>query len=163
MREHKLSLSTAESCTGGLIAAQITSVPGASEVYPGGIVSYSNAMKMSQLGVNASSLETYGAVSETVAKEMATGALVATQSDLAIAVTGIAGPGGGSEEKPVGTVWIAWGRSENLHSVCLQLPFDRQGFQLWVAALAQELLRREVLGISGLPSLVQRYRRGGSI
>ena len=163
LREHKLSLSTAESCTGGLIAAQITSVPGASEVYPGGIVSYSNAMKMSQLGVNASSLETYGAVSETVAKEMATGALVATQSDLAIAVTGIAGPGGGSEEKPVGTVWIAWGRSENLHSVCLQLPFDRQGFQLWVAALAQELLRREVLGISGLPSLVQRYRRGSSI
>ena len=163
LQERNLSLSTAESCTGGLIAAQITSVPGASEIYPGGIVSYSNAVKMSQLGVKATSLKQHGAVSEIVAREMAAGALAVTKSDLAIAVTGIAGPGGGSEEKPVGTVWIAWGRAEKLHSVCLQLPFDRQGFQLWVAALAQELLRRDVLGITGLPSLVQRYRRGGSI
>ena len=125
LREHKLSLSTAESCTGGLIAAQITSVPGASEVYPGGIVSYSNAMKMSQLGVNASSLETYGAVSETVAKEMAAGALVATKSDLAIAVTGIAGPGGGSEEKPVGTVWFGFLCGEKAEQIKQVFSGDR--------------------------------------
>ena len=162
LRQRKLSLSTAESCTGGLIAAQITSVAGASEVYPGGIVSYSNAMKMSQLGVSAESLERDGAVSESVALAMAAGAIRVGNADLGIAVTGIAGPGGGSEDKPVGTVWIAWGRAAQLKSLCLQLPFDRQGFQLWVAALSQELLRREISGIDALPSLIQRYRRGGS-
>ncbi len=159
MKRAGRKLCTAESCTGGLIAAQITSVAGASAVFPGGIVSYSNAMKHSQLGVARDILERCGAVSEEVAMAMARGALRAGSADLALAVTGIAGPGGGSDDKPVGTVWLAWGDAEQLRSLCLQLPFDRQGFQQWVAALGIDLLRRQLLGVNTLPGVVQRYRR----
>ena len=159
LNKQKKILCTAESCTGGLIASQITDIPGASKVFPGGIVSYSNAMKTSQLGVSEALLLQHGAVSKPVALAMAKGALCVGQADIAIAVTGIAGPDGGSEDKPVGTVWIAWGTASNLQARCLVLPFDRQAFQMWVSALGMELVRRQLLGIEAMPSLVQRYCR----
>jgi len=104
--EQKLTIATAESCTGGLIGAAITSIPGSSEPFKGGIIAYENTVKMRQLGVPEETLNAHGAVSEKVAKAMAQGALRTLNVDLAISVTGIAGPGGGSDEKPVGTVWI---------------------------------------------------------
>ncbi|WP_291528674.1 CinA family protein [Bacteroides sp. UBA939] len=102
-----LSLSTAESCTGGNIAALITSVPGSSEYFNGGIVAYSNEVKMSLLGVSAGTLDNHGAVSRETVIEMVKGAMKAMNTDCAVATSGIAGPGGGTPEKPVGTVWIA--------------------------------------------------------
>lgn len=107
MQERKLTLSTAESCTGGHIAQLITQHPGCSAVFAGGAVTYSNALKMSVLGVKASTLDAHGAVSEQTVKEMALGAIHHFKTDYAVAVSGVAGPDGGTEQKPVGTVWIA--------------------------------------------------------
>jgi len=109
-REQNLRLVTAESCTGGLIAALLTAIPGSSEVFERGFVTYSNAAKSELLGVRPETLASFGAVSEEVAREMARGALGAAPADLALAVTGIAGPGGGSAEKPVGLVWFGLAR-----------------------------------------------------
>ncbi len=100
-------VSTAESCTGGMVAAAITDVAGSSAVFDRGFVTYSNAAKMQMLGVRLSALETHGAVSEAVAIAMAQGALVHSAATLAVSITGIAGPGGGSETKPVGLVHFA--------------------------------------------------------
>ncbi len=102
-----LWITTAESCTGGLIAGALTSAPGASRCVAAGYVTYSNVAKTDALGVSAETLASYGAVSAEVAGEMSRGALVTARADLALAVTGIAGPGGGSAEKPVGLVFIA--------------------------------------------------------
>lgn len=107
LKTKKLSLSTAESCTGGGIAALVTSVPGSSEYFNGGIVAYSNEVKMSLLHVSAETLEKYGAVSRETVTEMVKGAMETLKTDCAVATSGIAGPGGGTPEKPVGTVWIA--------------------------------------------------------
>lgn len=103
----KLFLSTAESCTGGGIAALITSIPGSSNYFKGGIVAYSNEVKMSLLDVSAETLEMYGAVSRETVTEMAKGVMKRLKTDCAIATSGIAGPGGGTPEKPVGTIWMA--------------------------------------------------------
>lgn len=108
--EKDLTLATAESCTGGLIGAAITSIPGSSTPFKGGIIAYDNAVKISHLKVSKQDLEKHGAVSEAVAKQMAEGALNAINVDIAVSVTGVAGPGGGSIEKPVGTVWIGIAR-----------------------------------------------------
>ena len=102
------TVATAESCTGGWIAKAITDVPGSSQVLGYGIVSYSNGAKQSLLGVNSTTLEAHGAVSAEVVEEMASGALKLSDASIAVAVSGIAGPDGGSSEKPVGTVWFAW-------------------------------------------------------
>lgn len=107
LKTKKLSLSTAESCTGGGIAALVTSVSGSSEYFNGGIVAYSNEVKMSLLHVSAETLEKYGAVSHETVTEMVKGAMETLKTDCAVATSGIAGPGGGTPEKPVGTVWIA--------------------------------------------------------
>ena len=107
LKAKKLSLSTAESCTGGGIAALITSVPGSSEYFNGSIVAYSNEIKMSLLHVSAETLEKHGAVSRETVTEMVKGAMKTLKTDCAVATSGIAGPGGGTPEKPVGTVWIA--------------------------------------------------------
>ena len=102
------AVSTAESCTGGWIAKSITDLPGSSAVFGYGVVSYSNGAKESILGVQNQTLEEHGAVSEPVVEEMAKGALRLSGADIAVAVSGVAGPDGGTEEKPVGTVWFAW-------------------------------------------------------
>lgn len=100
----------AESCTGGLVSAALTEIPGSSDVILGAFVTYSNDMKRSALGVSSDVLETFGAVSVAVAWAMAQGALARTQADVAVSITGVAGPGGGSERKPVGTVVFAKAR-----------------------------------------------------
>ena len=107
LKKKKLTVSTAESCTGGGIAALITSVPGSSEYFNGSIVAYSNEIKMSLLHVSAETLEKHGAVSRETVTEMVKGAMKTLKTDCAVATSGIAGPGGGTPEKPVGTVWIA--------------------------------------------------------
>jgi len=108
-RRKKLTLVTAESCTGGLIASALTEIAGSSDVVWGGFVSYANEAKVNMLDVSPSLIEDYGAVSEEVVRKMVAGALKNSSADVAVAVSGIAGPGGGSPEKPVGTVWIAAG------------------------------------------------------
>ncbi len=107
LADRKLTLSTAESCTGGLVAKRITDISGSSAVFEGGVVSYSNDVKMKMLGVAATTLAAHGAVSEETAREMASGALSRLESDVAVSTTGIAGPTGGTDEKPVGTVCFA--------------------------------------------------------
>lgn len=107
LKAKNLSLSTAESCTGGGIAALITSVPGSSEYFNGGIVAYSNEIKQDLLHVSAETLARHGAVSRETVVEMVKGAMKTLKTDCAVATSGIAGPGGGTPEKPVGTVWIA--------------------------------------------------------
>jgi len=101
-------VTTAESCTGGWVAKAITDIPGSSAVFGHGVVSYANSAKESFLGVQNQTLEEHGSVSEPVVKEMADGSLNLSGADIAVAVSGIAGPDGGTEEKPVGTVWFAW-------------------------------------------------------
>lgn len=110
LRQRGLKLATAESCTGGGLGYWITHLSGSSDWYERGFITYSNAAKIEMLGVNPLTLETNGAVSEQAAREMAEGALQHSTADWSIAVTGIAGPTGGSSQKPVGTVWIAWAR-----------------------------------------------------
>lgn len=109
---HRLTLATAESCTGGWIAKILTDLAGSSEWFAGGVVSYSNDVKQRLLGVRAQTLIAHGAVSAECAHEMVTGVLERLDTDLAVAVTGIAGPTGGTADKPVGTVWIAWQRRD---------------------------------------------------
>jgi nicotinamide-nucleotide amidase len=106
-RLHGLKVATAESCTGGLVSGALTEIPGSSDVLDRGFVTYSNAAKQTMLGVSAAILERHGAVSRETADAMAAGALAMSKADLSVAITGIAGPGGGSEEKPVGLVHFA--------------------------------------------------------
>lgn len=125
MQSKNLTLSTAESCTGGHIAHLITQHPGSSAVFLGGAVTYSNQLKTSLLGVEAETLDTFGAVSEETVKEMAVGAIKQFKTDYAIAVSGIAGPDGGTPTKPVGTVWIAIANKENTITKLLTLGNKR--------------------------------------
>jgi nicotinamide-nucleotide amidase len=125
-RRKQLILATAESCTGGLIAAAITSVPGSSDVFDAGFITYSNAAKRSMLGVPAALIASAGAVSEDVARAMADGAIRQSKADFAVAVTGVAGPGGGSAMKPVGLVHCAVA-SRNGGTVHLELHLGEIG------------------------------------
>lgn len=109
--KRRFTIATAESCTGGWVAKILTDRAGSSAYLLAGIVSYSNDAKSELLGVKDSSLESHGAVSEPVVREMVAGALATTGADVAVAISGVAGPDGGSDDKPVGTVWFAWGRS----------------------------------------------------
>lgn len=151
LREHKAKLVTAESCTGGLIASMITAIPGASHAYEAGFVTYSNTVKHHVLGVDQKVLDEHGAVSEAVVIQMAKGALQKSGADYVIAVSGIAGPEGGSEEKPVGTTWVAWGKKDQLKSEKFFYPGERKMFQMIVAAYGLDLTRRELLGITEKP------------
>jgi nicotinamide-nucleotide amidase len=126
LRERGLHLVTAESCTGGLIAAACTSIAGSSDWFERGVVSYSNEAKTDLLGVPAALITKHGAVSAEVARAMAEGALAHSSADLSLAVTGVAGPSGGTAEKPVGTVWLALARrGEPAQAVLLQLKGSR--------------------------------------
>ena len=125
LSQKQLKICTAESCTGGLIAKSFTDLAGSSVWFERGFVTYSDAAKTEMLGVPASLVEDYGAVSEAVANAMASGALEHSAADWAIAVTGVAGPDGGREEKPVGTVWIAHACKHHIIAKKYLFPGDR--------------------------------------
>jgi len=125
LRQHSWMLSTAESCTGGLIAAACTDLAGSSNWFERGFVTYSNAAKMDLLSVPSILLATHGAVSEPVVRAMAQGALTHARAQVSIAVTGVAGPGGGSADKPVGTVWLGWAVPGQIVSECQHFMGDR--------------------------------------
>ncbi len=147
LAERGMTFATAESCTGGLIANRITNVPGSSEVFTHGFVTYANEAKSGMLGVAAEDIEKHGAVSEVVARAMADGALRVSGASIAVAVTGIAGPGGGSEEKPVGTAWIAVAIQGGLtESFSVYHPRNRKDFKLAVSQGALEAVRRRLKG-----------------
>jgi nicotinamide-nucleotide amidase len=139
-------LATAESCTGGLIAHRITNVPGASAVFSHGYVTYSNIAKCGLLGVTADALASHGAVSEEVACQMAAGALRVSGADIVVAVTGIAGPDGGTLEKPVGTAWIGLAaRDAAAAAFRVFHPRNRHDFKLGVSQAALEAVRRKLM------------------
>ncbi len=148
LTKSKETLALAESCTGGLIAHQLTNVPGASAVLLAGLVTYSNQAKEKLLGVRAETLAEHGAVSQAVAREMAEGARRQIGADYGLAVTGIAGPGGGTEEKPVGTVSIALATPQGTLVERNFNALDRETFKQLTAQQALEMLRRQVLGIA---------------
>lgn len=125
LRQRGWRMATAESCTGGLIAAACTALAGSSDWFERGFVTYSNQAKSEMLGVDPALLQTHGAVSEPVARAMVAGALQRAPVQLAVAVTGIAGPGGAVPGKPVGTVWVAWGNAAAVQAECLLLTGDR--------------------------------------
>jgi len=151
LRERGATLTTAESCTGGLIASMLTRVPGSSVGFHAGFVTYSNAIKQSVLGVREETLAKHGAVSEEVVREMALGALEHSGADYALAVSGIAGPDGGTAEKPVGTVWLACGSRGNVRTRGLCWPVERTLFQTMIAAGGLDMMRRLLLGIEEEP------------
>jgi nicotinamide-nucleotide amidase len=141
-RGRDLTLATAESCTGGLVAARLTSVPGSSEVFLGGVVAYANAVKEEKLGVPADVLAEHGAVSAQTAAAMATGARDALGADVGVAVTGIAGPGGGTAEKPVGLVYVHAETPDASRGVEFSYGADRDGIRRRAAVAALHLTRR---------------------
>ena len=139
------TVAVAESCTGGFLGHHITGIPGASAVFLGGVISYSNELKQKLLGVRGETLEQHGAVSKAVAMEMAEGARAATGADHALSVTGIAGPGGGSLEKPVGTVWLGLASTaERPLTIRKHHPYDRDTFKQVTVNQSLELLRRRI-------------------
>ena len=146
MRERGLTLAVAESCTGGTIASLFTAMAGASAYFLGGVVAYANEVKRDVLGVNYDDIMTHGAVSETVARQMAEGVRRTTGADYAIATTGIAGPTGGSEAKPVGTVWMAVATPTHTVAVMRNSGLDRGQIISRASAYAIELLYKELKG-----------------
>ena len=143
LRQRGYLLSSAESCTGGLIAAACTDLAGSSEWFERGFVTYSDAAKNEMLGVDAALIASHGAVSEPVARAMAAGALQHSRAQVAVAVTGIAGPGGGSPDKPVGTVWFAWGLPSGITSRMQCFAGDRAAVRQ--ATLTHALTRLNAL------------------
>lgn len=146
LREKGRTLSTAESCTGGMLAGMITSIPGASEYFPGSVVSYSYEMKTSLLGVQQKTLDSFGAVSEETVVEMVAGARELLRSDVAVAISGIAGPGGGTLDKPVGTVWMAVGDGRRVVAQKHIFGRDREKNMTLTCVYALNLIRRFLLG-----------------
>jgi len=142
LRQTNRTIAVAESCTGGAVASELTSVPGSSKSFMGGVVAYDNSVKVELLGVQPSTLEAAGAVSEETALEMARGARLRLGADVGLSTTGIAGPDGGTPEKPVGLVWIAVTDESGGHVVRLHLPGDRAGIQRRATIAALALLWR---------------------
>ncbi len=140
------TLSLAESCTGGYVSHLVTSIPGSSAYFIGGVVSYANAVKMEELGIPSDMLELNGAVSQPVVEQMATGVRQALRTDWSIAISGVAGPDGGTTDKPVGTVWIAVAGKEGLRSVKRHFPGTRDLVIKRSAVTALNLLRQCLLG-----------------
>jgi nicotinamide-nucleotide amidase len=148
LKEKGMTFATAESCTGGLIANRITNVAGSSEVFTHGFVTYANEAKTGMLGVPAEEIAVHGAVSEVVARLMAEGALRVSGAAIAVSVTGIAGPGGGSDEKPVGTAWIGLAtRGGATEAFRIYHPRNRKDFKLAVSQSALEAVRRKLKSI----------------
>lgn len=148
LKEKGITMGTAESCTGGYIASLITSVAGSSDYFKGSVVSYANEVKKNILGVSNDTLLAHGAVSESTVIEMVNGAIRNLRVDYALATSGIMGPGGGTETKPVGTVWIAVGNKDGCKTLQLNLRFDRQRNIMMTAAAALNFLRKFILANS---------------
>lgn len=146
LREQGKTLATAESCTGGYLAHLITSVAGSSDYFRGSIVAYSNEVKMKQLGVSPQTLETHGAVSEATVREMAAGAIRALGADVAVSISGIAGPGGGTPEKPVGTIWMAVGDGSTIFARRIQAGKNRLKNIEYASVHALNFVRQFLLG-----------------
>jgi nicotinamide-nucleotide amidase len=144
LRARGMTVAAAESCTGGLIAKRITDWPGSSDVFVGGVVAYSNEVKVAQLGVSEQALDEHGAVSEPVALEMARGARDRFGASAGIGITGIAGPAGGTEEKPVGTVWLATAVGDSVEARRISLPGDRDAVRERAAQAVLGWLHRRV-------------------
>jgi PncC family amidohydrolase len=142
----KKTVTTAESCTGGLLAKMLTDIPGSSDFFKTGFVTYSNEAKIDLLGVDPKTLEQHGAVSEPTAREMATGALKRAKSDFALSITGIAGPTGGTPGKPVGTVCIALAAGTTVTVRTFNFPGDREMIRDRSAKMALTVLRYHLLG-----------------
>ena len=145
LREKKLTVSTAESCTGGNISRMITSVPGSSDYFTGAVVAYDNRIKSDRLGVNEQDIQKYGAVSEETALQMARGIRKKFKTDYGISVTGIAGPDGGTADKPVGTVWVAVSSEQGEHAEKNNYSFSRSNNIHRASLAAMNMLRKEVL------------------
>jgi nicotinamide-nucleotide amidase len=150
MLEHQWMLATAESCTGGLIAAECTALAGSSAWFERGFVSYSNVAKTELLGVDAALIAQHGAVSEPVVRAMVQGALRHSHAQVAVAVTGVAGPSGGSTDKPVGTVWFGWATPDGVHTAVQLFTGDRSAVR--AATVAHALDRLAVLLQSADPA-----------
>lgn len=145
LKERGLTLSTAESCTGGYLAHLITTISGSSAYFKGSVVAYANEVKRQQLGVQAATLDDHGAVSEETVKEMVTGVLKLMDTDIGIAISGIAGPTGGTPDKPVGTIWLAVGNRDLVHTKKLQLTKDREKNIQYTAVVGLNMIRRFVI------------------
>ena len=145
LTDHNMTLAIAESCTGGIICSRITDTPGSSQYLLGGVVTYSNSLKTEYLGVSTELLEKSGAVSREVAEAMAVGVRVRSKSDIGLAVTGVAGPGGGSDEKPVGTVYIAIATNEENWVSKFLFPGNRKQVRDLTAQSGLDLIRKYLL------------------
>jgi nicotinamide-nucleotide amidase len=156
LREQGKTLAVAESCTGGLLGERITSVPGASDYFLGGVIAYANRAKVALLDVPESALQEHGAVSEAVAIAMAEGARRRFGSDLAVSTTGISGPGGGSDEKPVGLVWVGFCDGRERTAQEFEFPLDRSRHRIATTQVALDWVRRTLLGEE---RMVPRYLR----
>jgi nicotinamide-nucleotide amidase len=145
-RARALTLAVGESCTGGMLGARLTTIPGSSDVVLGGIIAYANAVKVAHLGVQPRDLELHGAVSEPVVRQMARGARERIGADVGIGITGVAGPGGGSPEKPVGTVWVAVDVRDGVAAANrISSVGDREEVRFRAAQFAMDMLRRLLL------------------
>ena len=145
LKKHELTVTTAESCTGGLLAGTLVGVPGVSEVFREGFVTYSNNAKRKLLDVSKSTLKKYGAVSAQTAKEMAKGGVFATDADICVAITGLAGPDGATPEKPIGLVYIACYMNDKVHVEEFRFKGDRQKIRERSVVQALDVLRRSIL------------------
>lgn len=146
LRARNVKLAVAESCTGGMLGMRLTSVPGASAVFMGGVIAYDDSVKQRELGVAAADLKANGAVSEVVAVAMARATRVRFATDIGVAITGIAGPSGGTAEKPVGTVWVAMADADAATTRTARLPGDRQEIRIRATQIALDVVRRKLAG-----------------
>jgi nicotinamide-nucleotide amidase len=161
LRERGACVAVAESCTGGLVAEKLTNVPGSSDYFLGGVVAYADAAKRALLGVPEALLAQHGAVSDPVARAMAEGVRARFGADIGVATTGISGPGGGSEAKPVGLVHIALADAQGTHGDHFVFPLDRTRHRQLTAQVALDWIRRRLLGVA-LEGPTLMRRRGGS-
>lgn len=158
LREKKFHVSIAESCTGGLLANAFTDIPGSSDYFSGGVIAYSNEVKLNELGVRQEDLETFGAVSKEVALQMAKGAADKLNTEVGLSTTGIAGPGGGTKEKPVGTVWMGYYEKEGSHfAVKTIFTKDRLNNKERTKMALFEIARRQLKGISVMPYDLKKH------
>jgi nicotinamide-nucleotide amidase len=147
LRERHATVAVAESCTGGMLGARLTTTPGSSHYFVGGFITYSNALKREMLGVSAETLERFGAVSPETAEAMAVGARQRTGATYAVSITGVAGPDGGSDEKPVGLVYLGIAGPEGASVTHRRFPGDRERIRVFTTQAALDVLRRKLQGL----------------